>query len=96
LEDAMLAAKERDSKIYILITGDHCSWCDKQKEVIASGRVSDAMADFVSCRIDAGSEAAKRYRSRAVPVSIVADGDGSPLKKNVGYMDEDKFLSWIK
>ena len=96
LEDAMAAAKERDSKIYILITSDRCSWCDKQKDVISSDRVSDAMADFVSCRIDAGSEEAKRYKSRAVPVSIVADRDGLPLKKNVGYMDEAKFMSWLK
>lgn len=93
-EDALRLAKETDSRIYLLVTGENCPWCDRQKEVITGARVSGETSGSLAVVVDAGSEVAKRYRSRIVPLNLVLDSDGSVLKKNAGFMDEEKFLSW--
>lgn len=94
-EDAVRVAKDSDSKIYLLITGENCPWCDRQKEVLAGGKVSEALSGFLVCKVDARTEVAKKYRSRIVPLNLVLDADGEVVKKNAGFMDEQKFLSWI-
>lgn len=94
-EEASRVAKETDSKIYLFITGENCPWCDRQKEVLATDRVSRALSGFLAVRVDARSEVAKRYRGRIVPLNMVLDSDGSVIKKNAGFMDEERFLSWI-
>lgn len=94
-EEASRAAKENDSRIYLLITGENCPWCDRQKEVLSGERVSRALSGFLAVKVDAKSDVAKRYRGRIVPVNMVLDSDGSVIKKNAGFMDEEKFLSWI-
>jgi len=94
-EEAGRLAKRDGSKIYVLITSESCPWCDKQKDVLGGERVYLSLSGFLVCKLDARSEAAKRYKSRIVPVSMILDSDGSVVKKNAGFMDEGDFLSWI-
>lgn len=94
-EEASRVAKETNSKIYLIVTGDNCPWCDRQKEVLSGERVSKALSGFLAVKVDAKSEVAKKYRGRVVPLSMILDPDGSVVKKNAGFMDEEKFLSWI-
>lgn len=95
-EEAFRVAKETDTRIYLLITGDHCPWCDRQKEVLEGGKVSKVLSEFLAVEADANSDVAKRYRGRIVPLNLILDSDGLVIKKNAGFMDEEKFLSWLK
>lgn len=95
-DDASRVAKETDSRMYLLITGDNCPWCDRQKEVLDGEKVSKALSSLLAVKADANSDVAKRYRSRIVPLNLILDSDGSVVKKNAGFMDEEKFLLWIK
>lgn len=94
-DDAMKVAGEKNKPVYVLFTGDYCSWCMKQKDVLESKVVEDSLRDYVVCYVNSKDEVAKKHRIKAIPVSMVLDSEGRVLRKNVGFMDEKDFLAWL-
>lgn len=96
--DAMDLAKEQGRKVYVLFGGDHCPWCQKQKDVLLKEDVIAALSGYVLCYVDVSSDRdiARKYRIRTMPVNMVLDSDESIVKKSVGYMDESTFLGWLR
>ena len=96
-EDAMQVAKEQNKNVYVLFGGEHCPWCHKQKDVLLKDSVTKSLSDYVVCYVDTSEEReiSTKYRIRTIPVSIIVDSEDGVIKKNVGYMDEPKFLKWL-
>jgi len=96
--DAVELAKDQERMVYVLFGGDHCPWCHKQKEVLLKDSVVDALSEYIVCYVDVSEEKdiASKYRIRSIPVSIVLDSGERIVKKEVGYMEESKFLKWIR
>lgn len=97
-EDAIEVAKSQNKNVYVLFGGDHCPWCHKQKEILLKDSVIESLSDHITCYVDTSEErkVALKYRIRSIPVNMVIDSDENILKKNVGYMDESKFINWIR
>lgn len=96
--DAVEIAKSHDKMVYVLFGGDHCPWCHKQKDVLAKDSVAEALFEHVVCYVDTSEEKelASKHRIRSIPVSMLMDSEEKVIKKSVGYMDESKFLNWIR
>lgn len=96
--DAMEIAKNQDKMVYVLFGSEHCPWCHKQKDVLAKSDVVEALSEYVICYVDVSTERniADKYRVRAIPVSAILDSDERLVQKNVGYMEESKFLNWLR
>ena len=97
-DDAVAIAKEQGKMVYVLFGGDHCPWCHKQKDVLLKDDVVDALSDYIVCHVDTSTEreVSSKYRIRTIPVSMILDSNERVVKKNVGYMDEAKFLKWLR
>ena len=97
-EDAVSVARSENKDVYILFGSEQCPWCHKQKDVLAKDSVVRALSRYVVCHVDTveREDLARRFRIRAIPVSVVVDADGRVLRKNVGYMEESKFVGWLR
>lgn len=97
-DDAMELARSQGRNVYVLFGGEHCPWCHRQKEVLLRDGVADSLSDYLACHVDISEERALsvKYRVRSIPASFILEPDGDVVKKNVGYMDEQKFLNWLR
>jgi thioredoxin-related protein len=97
-EDAVSVARSEGKDVYVLFGGEECPWCNKQKDVLAKDSVVRSLSRYVVCYVDTGDreDLARRYRVRAIPVSVLIDADERVVRKNVGYMDESKLLGWLR
>jgi thiol:disulfide interchange protein len=68
------------------------TWSDKS--------VDAAMRDYVPVRIDFDKNAELDHRFMAdetgIPLMVVLDSSGTPVKAHVGYLDAEDFLTWLK
>lgn len=97
-EDALIISKEQNKEILLVFTGEYCSFCDKQKEVILDKDVIKFLKNKVICFVDIleNKTIAKKYNVKVVPTYFLLNYKGSIVKKNVGYKNKNEFISWLK
>lgn len=97
-QDAISLSNEQNKKVFILFKNKQCIWCDRQKNVIQDTEVLDSLANHIICFIDTDEEKyiSSMYKIKAVPVLIEISNDEKLIKKNVGYLEKNKFIEWIQ
>lgn len=95
-EDSLVLAKEQNKKVFVFFTGEFCSWCQKQKDVLMEQKVLDSLKDHVVCFVDLleRKDLAKKYNVKSVPAYFVIDSNEKLIKKHVGYKTADDLVSW--
>lgn len=97
-EDSLILAKEKDKKVFVFFTGEFCSWCQKQKDVLMEQKVLDSLKNHVICFVDLleRKDLAKKYNVKSVPSYFIIDADEKMIKKHTGYKSADDLVSWIQ
>lgn len=97
-EESLNLAKKTDKKVFVFFTGDHCSWCKKQKLVLSNKDVSKKLEDYIVCYVDVSKnrELSRKYKVSSVPNYFLIDKDENVLKEANGYKKDKEFLSWLE
>lgn len=96
-EDALIISKEQNKQILLMFTGEHCSFCEKQKQVLFDKDVVKHLNNKVVCFVDISENKsiANKYNVKVVPTYFILDHQENVIKKNVGYKNKDKFIVWL-
>lgn len=96
-EDSLVLAKDQNKKVFVFFTGEFCSWCQKQKDVLMEPKVLDSLKDHVICFVDLleRKDLAKKYSVKTVPSYFIIDSDENLIKKHTGYKSSEDLISWI-
>jgi len=99
-DTALAQAKSEDKYIFLLVTEEHCRWCEKLLETsLRDNRVVSKMeTDYIAVMVDKNHG---YYPSNigitGVPsVFIINPKNGKIVKDIVGYRDADYYLKWFK
>jgi thioredoxin-related protein len=97
-EDSLVLAKEQNKKVFVFFTGEFCSWCQKQKDVLLDQTVLNSLKDHVICFVDLleRKDLAKKYNVKLVPSYFIIDSSEKLIKKHTGYKSVDDLISWIE
>jgi thioredoxin-related protein len=97
-QDALLISKEQNKKIFILFKSEQCHWCENQKQVLKDSEVINSLSSYIVYHVDTNKEkeVSLKYNVKAVPVLILINNEEKIIKKNVGYLDKNKFIEWIQ
>ena len=95
-EDALILAKNNNKNIYVLFTGESCSWCQKQKEVLLDPKVVDRLKNYVVAFVDIErKDLTKKFKVRSIPDHFILTKDEMIIKNKTGYQDKKSFLNMI-
>lgn len=74
----------------------YADWCGpcKSQSMIMEGMDLGVEVDNVN--IDERSEVAIQYKVRGVPTMILVDDQGTEIKRNVGVLNADALLEFVK
>ena len=98
LDTALANARTSHRKVVVGFSATWCKPCTKLKDdVLSKEAVSQALAGYerVLVDIDRHPELATRYQVNGTPTVMVLNADGTPIKREVGYMDEAEFLAMM-
>jgi thioredoxin-related protein len=97
-EDSLVLAKEQNKKVFVFFTGEYCSWCQKQKDVLMEQDVLNTLKDHVICFVDLleRKDLAKKYNVKMVPAYFIIDSDEKLIKKHTGFKSSKDLISWIE
>lgn len=97
-QDALFVSEEQNKKIFILFKSEQCHWCENQKKVLKNNEVLNSLSEYVVYYVDTNKEKelSLKYNIKAVPVLLVINNKEKMIKKNIGYLDENKFIEWIQ
>jgi thioredoxin-related protein len=97
-QDALLISKEQNKKIFILFKNEQCHWCENQKQVLKDIEVTNSLSSYIVYHVDTNKEkeVSLKYNVKAVPVLLLINNEEKVIKKNVGYLDKNKFIEWIQ
>ncbi len=98
LDSALANARTSHRKVVVGFSASWCKPCTKLKDdVLSKETVSQALAGYerVLVDIDRHPELASRYQINGTPTVMVLNADGTPIKREVGYIDEAGFLAMM-
>ena len=100
LDEAMAAAADRDTLVFVTFTTDWCSWCRRfETETLTDAEVRSELKELIAVQLDAekeGAEAAGRYGIDSYPTLIFLDPAGEEVERIVGYLPPDKFTEEVR
>ena len=97
-QDALLVSKDQNKKIFILFKSEKCHWCENQKQVLKDSEVINSLSSYIVYHVDINKEkeVSLKYNVKAVPVLLLINNEEKVIKKNIGYLDKNKFIEWIQ
>lgn len=95
-KEVLKLAEESNKEIILVFTGDNCSWCKKQKEVLSNKEVSNKLGEYVLCYVNVSKNKnlAKKHNVSSIPKSVIIDKNEKVLKESSGYKSEKEFIKW--
>ena len=84
--------------VFVFFTGEYCSWCQKQKDVLMEQDVLNSLKDHVICFVDLleRKDLAKKYNVKMVPAYFIIDSEEKLIKKHTGFKTSKDLISWIE
>ena len=74
-----------------------CQPCKMLSKVIDDAKEKiDPSVEFVELDIDAEMMTAVNYNVRGVPTMVIVDENDKEVKRQTGYMNEEKLLEFLK
>ena len=74
-----------------------CQPCKMLSKVIEDSKDKiDPSVEFIEFDIDAEMMTAVNYNVRGVPTMVIVDDAGKEIKRQSGYMNEEKLLEFLK
>ena len=74
-----------------------CQPCKMLSKVIDDAKEKiDPSVEFVELDIDAEMMTAVNYNVRGVPTMVIVDENNKEVKRQTGYMNEEKLLEFLK
>ena len=74
-----------------------CQPCKMLSKVIEDSKDKiDPSVEFIEFDIDAEMMTAVNYNVRGVPTMVIVDDAGKEIKRQTGYMNEEKLLDFLK
>ena len=74
-----------------------CQPCKMLSKVIEDAKDKiDPSVEFIEFDIDAEMMTAVNYNVRGVPTMVIVDDAGKEIKRQSGYMNEEKLLDFLK
>jgi len=97
-QEAVLAAKAQNKKMFIFFHEDWCHWCEKmQKETLSNPKVKNALQKYIVYVTKKSKEeaVARKYKVRGIPAYYIASYRERIEKRGIGFKDADSFLNWL-
>ena len=74
-----------------------CQPCKMLSKVIEDAKDKiDSSVELIEFDIDAEMMTAVNYNVRGVPTMVIVDDAGKEIKRQTGYMNEEKLLDFLK
>ncbi|MGE5193376.1 MAG: thioredoxin family protein [Deltaproteobacteria bacterium] len=99
LEDAFQQAGEKDRRVLVYFTGDHCGWCRRmEKETHADPQVVELASKFVCAKVNIGErpDLAEKYGVYGIPRTMIMTADGQPIDGRRGYEPPEEHRTWLE
>ena len=92
----IMAAK---APILVELYAPRCSACQQfDSQVMANPEVQSKLSGYSVMRInvDTDQENASHFKTSVIPTLVLLDANGKEIRRNVGYMDVNEFLGFLK
>ena len=100
LEDAVKAAAEKNTLVFVEFNTDWCSWCRRlEAETLSDRDVRKELSKLVSIQLNAetnGAAAAREFGVESYPTMIFLDPSGEEVERIVGYLPPEKFVEEVR
>jgi thioredoxin-related protein len=100
LDDAVKAAAEKNTLVFVEFNTDWCSWCRRlESETLSDRDVRNELSKLVSIQLNAetnGAAAAREFGVESYPTMIFLDPSGEEVERIVGYLPPKKFLEEVR
>lgn len=102
LEKAQAQAAESGKPVFVDIGAEWCGYCKKMKKnIFTDNVVASAMnAGFVPLSLDGekgdGQALVSKLGINGFPAQLILDSKGNVLKKNIGYLNAEGLLAFLK
>lgn len=100
LDQAIEAASEKDTLVFIEFDAEWCSWCRRfESETLTDPDVRKELANLVAIQLDGEKEGAEAAQSLGIdiyPTVIFLDSSGEEVERIEGYLPPKKFLNEIR
>lgn len=98
--DVFSTAKAVNHPVLLFVMAEGCHWChEMQEKTFPIESVSKYINENfypVILHADVDSEAADKYQITGVPVVMVFDADGKPIKIQEGFIDQKALITFLK
>ena len=100
LEEAVKAAAEKNTLVFVEFNTDWCSWCQRlESETLSDRDVRNELSKLVSIQLNAetdGAAAAREFGVESYPTMIFLDPSGEEVERIVGYLPPEKFVQEVR
>lgn len=96
VDEARRVAQEQNRPIMAYFTSSNCPHCVRMKQVFAEEAVAAEVGrHFVPLWMDYGTDPSKagEYRVRSFPTIVILRGDGTEVRRLVGYVPSPSLLT---
>lgn len=96
-EEALQMSELHKVPVLLYFWRPGCPWCDRMKETFADDEVNTRLDDFIRYPVNTNSERelAQKYGIKGLPSLRLVDETGNTTKEGSGFMEPQKFLSWL-
>ena len=99
-QEALEMSAEKDMPIFIIFSGDSCSYCKRMKrEVLPNQQVKEMMKNYVYLMVNtsdrSGQRIAKKYGLRYIPAFAITNSKEDKLKFEERYMSVGQLVEWL-
>lgn len=95
LKDESLEDKIGTRKVVVDFYADWCMPCNLLGEIIEEVAETNNNVEVIKVNVDSHEELARKYGVMSIPFVLLFE-NGKPIKKQVGLMEKDEFLDFIK
>lgn len=100
LEDAVKAAAEKNTLVFVEFNTDWCSWCRRlEAETLSDRDVRNELSKLISIQLNAetnGAAAAQEFGVESYPTMVFLDPSGEEVERIVGYLPPEKFVEEVR